>query len=159
MALLAQGRVVNPPVDVEFCATISGIQLVTYSKLGAHSAILSVPYGIPGVVVNVEHSKVRQRFSLAHEIGHWVLERAPATHDLRPIAARGRRYDALERVCDYFAVCLLMPRSWVGSFMREREWMLARPDLVDNIARIFRVSPVAAEIRLVELGHIERRSP
>jgi Zn-dependent peptidase ImmA (M78 family) len=49
---------------------------------------------------------MRQRFSIAHEIGHWVLERAPITHDLRPIASRGREFTRLERICNYFAASL-----------------------------------------------------
>jgi len=50
-----------------------------------------------------------------------------------------------------------MPRRWVGSFMRDQGWRYERGVLIERLARTFDVSRPAAEIRLVELGHIERR--
>jgi Zn-dependent peptidase ImmA (M78 family) len=87
---------------------------------------------------------VRQRFSIAHEIGHWVLERAPVTHDLAPIAHRGRAYDELERVCDYFAASLLMPRRWMQHFVAEVR-------TAGELGKFFDVSVPAMSARMREL--------
>lgn len=149
MALLAQARMPGPPVDIEVCARVAGIALVIPSDLGTDndetaSAVLMQRGEIVTALVNMRHGRLRQRFSLAHEIGHWVLERLPGTKELAPVAARGRRYDSLERVCDYFAACLLMPRPWV----RDR---VQRGDTIGDLARAFEVSAPAMSARLREL--------
>ena len=145
-ALLAKTQMRRPPVDVEFCARSAGIQLLSRDPgMGQHSALLSVPFGIPSIAVNAKHPATRQRFSIAHEIGHWVLEREPGTHELRPIAARGRAMTMLERVCDHFAVNLLMPEAWV----RDR---ISIGMTTAELARVFQVSWSAMSARLRELG-------
>src|SRR3954469_8488240 len=98
IALLAQAQITAAPVDVEMCARVAGIALVGYADLGTQDALLSIVQGIVAVLLNEKHQTSRQLFSLAHEIGHWVLERKPVTHELRPIAARGREYNAIERL-------------------------------------------------------------
>jgi Zn-dependent peptidase ImmA (M78 family) len=151
MALLTQAQLSRPPVDIDMCARVAGIQLVAYADLGEQSALLSIVEGIVGVLVNSRHWRTRQRFSLAHEIGHWVLERQPITHGLRPVAARGREYTAVERACDYFAACLLMPRHWI----RER----AESGMTNaEMTRAFDVSMPALVGRLRELGYHSGRS-
>ena len=150
MALLAQSRMAQPPVDIEWCAVTAGIRLISYDRLGGQSALLSVIEGIPVMIVERDHPRTRQRFSIAHEIGHWVLERAPLTHELQPIAARGREYTALERVCDHFAVALLMPWNW----MRDR---VAIGMTAGELAKAFEVSDGAMSRRMRELGLATQR--
>lgn len=155
-ALLAKARILKPPVDVEECARVAGIAMVTNADLGvgqgddSTSAVLMKRADVIVIVVNSRQVKARQRFSIAHEIGHWALERAPATHDLRPIAASGRRYDELERVCDYFAVCLLMPRNWI----RDR---VGSGMTIAELEKAFQVSTPALVGRLRELDYYSRR--
>lgn len=148
MGLLAQARITKPPVDVEECAQASGIALVNYIQMRVERSamLMQTREGPVAILVNEGHSLVRQRFSIAHEVGHWVLERAPVTHELRPIAARGRRaYDELERICDYFATCLLMPRNWIDHRV---EWSMTNGELT----KAFDVSMPAMLRRLRELG-------
>ncbi|HEV8654476.1 MAG TPA: ImmA/IrrE family metallo-endopeptidase [Candidatus Limnocylindria bacterium] len=151
MALLAQARITRPPVDPDECAVAAGVAIVNYMHMQSErSALLMQSHeGIVAILVNQDHAPVRQRFSVAHEIGHWVLERAPVTHELRPIAARGHAYDSMEHVCDYFAACLLMPRKWI----RDRiEWGMTNGEL----RRAFEVSQPALVARLRELGYYAR---
>jgi Zn-dependent peptidase ImmA (M78 family) len=149
-ALLALARIPRPPVDVNECARAAGIALVIPSDRGEGtdddaSAVLMQRGDVVVALINSRQSPRRQRFSLAHETGHWVLERIPGTKDLAPIAARGRKYDQLERVCNYFAACLLMPRNWI----RDRvEWGMTNGELV----KAFDVSMPALTARLRELG-------
>lgn len=155
-ALLAQARIPGPPVDVIECARVAGIALVIPSDRGEGtdddaSAVLMQRGDIVVALINSRQSPQRQRFSLAHETGHLVLERAPGTKELAPIAARGRRYDRLERVCDYFAASLLMPRNWI----RDRaEWGMTNGELV----KAFDVSTPALVGRLRELGYHSMKS-
>ena len=71
--------------------------------------------------VNASHPLARRNFSLAHELGHWLLHRSgafPPGRDLR------------ERQADLFAVELLLPerllRSWCEAYRIDDPARLAR---------------------------------
>lgn len=114
------------------------------------SAVLMQRGEVLIALINERHAPVRRRFSLAHEIGHWLLERVPGTKELAPIAARGRTYDRVERVCNYFAASLLMPRAWV----RDR---VNIGMTTGELARAFDVSAPAMAARMRELGLATQR--
>ena len=63
------------------------------------------------IVLKTSEPRQRQRFSLAHEFKHVlddpVIDRTHA--HLKP----HRRQERAERLCNYFAACLLMPRPWI----------------------------------------------
>lgn len=88
---------------------------------------------------------VRQRFTMAHELGHALM--APlATTAFRPF----RHLDAhtqRERAANHFAGCLLMPKRWVTSAYFNQ----GVRDPV-RLARHFQVSARAMRVRLDVLG-------
>jgi predicted transcriptional regulator len=94
-----------------------------------------------------EH-RLRQRFSMMHEFKH-VLD-----HTTKDFLYRDRpgstAHDQAERVADYFAACLLMPKRVV-----KRLWYQGHQDLAD-LASLLRVSPTAVRYRLDQLGLTER---
>ncbi|MEW1868642.1 helix-turn-helix domain-containing protein [Streptomyces caelestis] len=93
------------------------------SVIGLDTAALTLPQGVSGFtaldparevtisVVNTSDVPERQRFSLAHELGHVLLSDGVAAHRLD-----GRRTPA-EKRCDAFARHLLAPAEGV------RRWM------------------------------------
>jgi len=96
------------------------------------------------VAVNKAESRVRQRFSLAHEFKH-VLDSPFSTFlylDHQGVTSSERG----EQVADYFAGCLLMPRLWVRRAWREG--MHSIPAL----SRQFAVSQSAMQVRLLQIG-------
>lgn len=100
------------------------------------------------IIVNGNEPLGRQRFSLAHELKHaldypFVATLYPALPGMT--AARRR-----ELVCDDFAACLLMPRSWI-----KRAWCNDRIQEVGRLARRFDVSVQAMEVRLTALGLVD----
>ena len=98
------------------------------------------------IQISGDEAPVRQRFTLAHELGHIVLH-PNADTSLVPygdVTAAQR----LERACDHFAACLLMPKTWV-----KRAYCADGLQSVPDIARLFNVSYEAARIRLEQLGH------
>jgi Zn-dependent peptidase ImmA (M78 family) len=99
------------------------------------------------VVINATEPFTRQRFSLAHEFKHIVDHRfAKLVYSAFPT---NQRSDLTERICDYFAGCLLMPRPWVKSlyYSGVQEGM--------ELARHFAVSPAAMAVRLNQIGIAE----
>jgi Zn-dependent peptidase ImmA (M78 family) len=96
------------------------------------------------IVLRAEEAKVRQRFSLIHEFKH-VLD-DPFIEWLYPTRDGYDPEDRAERICDYFAACVLMPRMWV-----KRDWAGGGIQDIDRLARRYQVSRVAMAVRLAEL--------
>jgi Zn-dependent peptidase ImmA (M78 family) len=96
------------------------------------------------VALNGAEPRVRQRFSLAHELKHIIDHRfAEIIYDSfspldRPIL--------VEQICDYFAGCLLMPRPWLKSTYANGLQHLP------TLARQFDVSQAAMQTRLRQIG-------
>ena len=95
----------------------------------------------------------RQRFTIAHELGHWICHAQdaaePATTYCR---AKDLSQDAdrvLEREANVFGAELLMPEAAV------RQAWAASSDR-DGLAERFGVSPLAAQWRLYSFGLTER---
>ena len=107
------------------------------------------------ISLNRRDHPMRQRFTLAHEIGHWVLhpdlvgEGVDDTPAYRSTNA-GRFFNTRikpfhETQANQFAVWLLMPAEAVREAARETR----DPR---ELAKRFRVTPAAMRIRLEELG-------
>jgi Zn-dependent peptidase ImmA (M78 family) len=103
------------------------------------------------IAVNRDDSQTRRRFTLGHEFKH-ILDN-PFINVLYPKSeyASQSADDRAERMCDYFAACLLMPRSWV-----KREWARGNQD-AERLATIFNTSPAAMDRRLQDIGLIQSR--
>lgn len=78
------------------------------------------------IVLRAEEAKVRQRFSMIHEFKH-VLD-DPFIDWMYPTKHGHSPEDRAERICGYFAACVLMPIMWV-----KRDW--AGGGIQDIIAR------------------------
>jgi len=99
------------------------------------------------VVLNGAEPRVRQRFSLAHELKHIIDHRfADLIYKSFPEQDRQRM---TEQICDYFAGCLLMPRPWLKSTYASGLQHLP------TLARRFDVSQAAALVRLNQIGMVD----
>lgn len=102
------------------------------------------------ITVSSDEHPLRQRFSLAHEFKH-VLDHT-TKHFLYFDRPTVTAHDQAERVADYFAACLLMPKRVV-----KRLWGQQHQD-IGQLANMLRVSPAALQYRLDQLGLTERRA-
>ena len=103
------------------------------------------------IVVNAEEAEARQRFTLAHELGHWVCHCVDRRD--QPVFCRHRDLDlssdrALEREANVFAAELLMPEPDVRA-------AFARGGEVKELASEFGVSPLAMQWRLYSFELID----
>jgi Zn-dependent peptidase ImmA (M78 family) len=135
-----------------------GIVAVTIADISKSGLLHALPNGEFAVIVSRDDPPERQRFTIAHEVGHRLLHPAYESHGMLDQLAARSDYGRIESVVNHFAACLLMPRSWIRA-VAQREHFLERSVLIAETARRFDVSRAAAEIRLVELGHVERRPP
>lgn len=96
------------------------------------------------VLLRSTEPATRQRFSLAHELKHIV------DHRFFPLTFSGirerDRAQAAERICDYFAGCLLVPRREL------KHAYCTGTQTPSELAQLFQVSPVAIETRLSQIG-------
>ncbi len=147
------------PVPVHLVAQRLGL-LVESAPLGDEVSGLLVVDGDMGVIgYNATHPSVRQRFTIAHEVGHYILHRADTTLfiDERYFSAfRDQRSssgaDPKEREANAFAASLLMPTHLVRREIEHQRFDLADEDALSSLAATFQVSVQAMAFRLSNLG-------
>jgi len=150
LALLRTNRLLTAPVDVVSFAralSIDNVYLATFDEDGI-AGMIQRQNGIGTIWVNRLDSRSRQRFTVGHELGHWVLQLAPQDVDgawKDPGSAVAYRTTGAtsppEREANQFSAAVLMPAPLVANW-RER---LASPA---QLAAIFHVSLDAMQMRL-----------
>ena len=134
------------PVDVEGIAQQMGVK-VEYAFLrdGVSGMIRSRPPEVPVIYVDASENAARQRFTVAHELGHYVERINQGQNDFAFIDERSTKYDLHEFYADEFAGNLLMPADEI-----RRLQSLGKTNL--EIAAYFGVSPPAMNTRLRRLA-------
>lgn len=140
--LLDSAGVTTPPIDIAAVAAHCDLPIRYRSDLPAKvSGFLYCGPVRDVIVVNAHHSRVRQRFTIAHEIGHWYF-------DDPSLSFKGihRDYSTYpERGVDLFAAELLMPRP-----LLLEQWSSCTDP--STLAGRFQVSRGAMIRRLHEVG-------
>lgn len=104
--------------------------------------------------VNKNHPKTRQRFTIAHEIGHHILHADDILHydDVDDIARVYFRTDKIqssqETEANFFAAELLMPAELIEGCVDNGI------EYVHKLAEYFEVSEEAMRYRLINLGYL-----
>lgn len=135
-------------IDLEGIANIHGAD-VRYRPLGGCEARLVAYDGRAVISVSSTSIEGRQRFSLAHELAHWICDRKTgaflcAKDDIGPQNAEAR---SVEADANNFASQLILPNYLVDP------WMNAKPmtlDIASALAKDFNSSLTAAAIKLVK---------
>lgn len=139
------------PVDVFQIAERLGIRVepTPLPKNVAGFIIKEANEETPTIYVNEKDGPQRQRFTVAHELGHFITHREDAeiayVDNRDELASSGT--DPLERRCNAFAAELLMPEALV-----ERYW--AEGWRFEEMRSRFDVSKAAMLTRLKHFGFI-----
>ena len=143
------------PVDA-IATDLLGLRVVQAEQLGVSGLLVPGSRYVYLDAREARDSEGRRRFTLAHEIGHWVCQcdegRAAAPEPImcRPSDLSAKVDTALEREANNFAASLLMPERAV------RE-VAARGMDADAAADLFCVSDIAMEWRYFNLGITDHR--
>lgn len=100
------------------------------------------------ILLNENESNERQRFTLAHELGHYFLHQSKLKNDeihVDAVLYRNGINKEEERNVDYFAGALLMNRTLL-------EKIYEKTSSINELAEIFEVSTSAMTVRLDILG-------
>jgi Zn-dependent peptidase ImmA (M78 family) len=169
--LLEQMGITEPPVDVDKVARGLGYKVVFkyFDDDELSGTVFTDVGGSITLGINTFHAPVRQRFSIAHEIGHAQMHIAgkqandelfvdpPARTLFRDGKASLGEYKQ-EIEANQFAAALLMPADFVsrlGSHLVKTNPSISVAEIVESLARGFEVSTQAMKYRLVTLGVIE----
>lgn len=157
--VLQKAEALRAPVPVDLVAHRLGL-VVEATTLGDDvSGVLVVRDGKGTIGVNQTHPSVRQRFTIAHEIGHYVLHRERSSlfidksytavyRDTR--SSKGD--DRPEIQANQFAAALLMPRELVLAEVEKHGFDLGDEAALERLAEKFQVSLQAMTYRLSNLG-------
>lgn len=148
------------PVPIDVVAERVGLKTES-SVLGDDvSGLLVVEKGRGAIGYNSTHARVRQRFTIAHEIGHYLMHVKTSTQSRlfidRYVAFRddessaGNDWEEVE--ANAFGAALLMPGDLVREEIRKNDLDLDDEDDLSALAKRFHVSTSAMSYRLVNLG-------
>lgn len=139
-------------IDLEAIAWTRGVSVRYRALEGCEARILGVgDFAI--VTVNNQCSIGRQRFSLAHELGHWHFHRGKVmVCRSDEIGNYSNQASPAEKHADTYAANLLMPRYLFQPVLRSSRQIDF--EVVRKLADIFGVSTTAAAIRCIEAGDI-----
>lgn len=159
--LLSRFGIVAPPVDTQWLAAQLGVIVIPEKMTSDVSGMLLRGEDQNVIGVNADHAPVRQRFTVAHELGHLLLHRGrPLILDTGARVSINRRdglsstaTDREEIEANRFAAALLAPEKMVRQEVRRSD-LLTAEDLVESMARTFNMSRVAMNNRLTNLGVI-----
>jgi Zn-dependent peptidase ImmA (M78 family) len=144
---------IDPPANLDALACIIGLQIREVNSKGFEGALVRVPGRLRGIVAVRagirEHG--RKRFTIAHEIGHYLL---PGHGSIMPICREDqvdiwtkesiRKEDAANR----FASELLLPSDRISLILRNRNPSMATARFISNK---FETSLISAALKCIEV--------
>lgn len=161
--ILRKHEINEPPIPVEEISVGEGLAVLESPFASDVSGALIRSGGIAGIAVNASQHPNRKRFTIAHELGHYLLEHKGNEDHLdwkftvlRRDGNSSEANDTQEMEANFFAASLLMPRDYLRRDLNLRanfngEAELQQDDIL-TLARRYQVSEKAMSYRLINLG-------
>lgn len=167
--ILLANNIKSAPVNIEKIAENQKIQIVEQSIEDEVAGFLLKDFDSKNALigVNTHHHSNRQRFTVAHELGHYFLHEHEGVHfDSKTTGLRmylrneksTTGTDLEEREANLFAAELLMPEDLLRQDLADIEavYLIDEDDkTIKDLADKYQVSPMALTYRLANLGYIE----
>jgi Zn-dependent peptidase ImmA (M78 family) len=156
--LLREFEIRQPPVPVDRLAKKLGLLLAPLPADDEISGAIIRKSGRVVIAVNPAHHANRQRFTVAHELGHYFFHAGLEEHVDQNFRVAWRNADSSKAVnwtevqANRFAAELLMPTRFLEKDLDSLHRIDKRT--VAMLARKYVVSPEAMKIRLSQLGII-----
>lgn len=157
--VLQENYIQEPPVDVYEIARNYGIKIVVEDFPDDYENVagfINIEDGRPVMYVNASDPENRKKFTVAHELGHWLLHEDAIREDpTKTVLFRvplGRpNKDPLESEANAFAAELLVPMDFF-------EKLQSRKDN-QELADVFKVSAEVIGYRKIALSHGQKTKP
>ncbi len=162
-ALLSRLGIDEPPVDVANVTKLLGISLQLADLGDDCSGMLVRAEGGAVIGVHYAHPPNRQRFTIAHELGHFELHEGGTYVDrsttLRLRSSANNSGSVVEeREANQFAAALLMPAPWLRRELKMHAVDLGDDESLRALCDKFGVSNQAMMYRLMNLGLLDDAS-
>jgi len=160
-AIFNEIKVDSLPVKIEDIAKQRGLRVMPYAFDEDISGVLVIEDGLGTIGYNQSESRVRRRFTIAHELGHYELHKEKSKlfmdKGFRAIFHRkntGITEDTkkMEEEANAFAASILMPDHLLIKELEKIEFDLSSEDDIKNLAKIFDVSSTAMYYRIRNSG-------
>lgn len=155
--LLKAHNVRSAPIPVDKIAKAIGVQL-KFSPLDEElSGMVFIKDGTPIIGVNSLHHPNRQRFTIAHELGHLVMHRDILSNEvhvdkqfriLMRDAAAAAGTDTIEIEANKFAAELLLPGFLIDQILTMNSFDIDDQEPLAKLAKKFRVSKQTLEYKI-----------
>jgi Zn-dependent peptidase ImmA (M78 family) len=150
------------PIPIEEIARIRGLKVIPYPLGEDVSGLLSIEKNGQGTIgYNQDEPKVRRRFTVAHELGHYELHKEQSHLFIdkqfiyRSLNSKNTPVNQVMEVeANTFASAILMPTELVRHEIGHRQIDLANEEVIKDLAGKFEVSVFAMSIRLKDLGFL-----
>ena len=158
-AILKGTGIVSAPIPIEDLAQMENLRIRRYDLGENVSGVLIIQNGIGTIGVNPNDSPLRQRFTIAHELGHYVLHRGDSdlfidkgfkVHFRDGKSSKGEEKKEIE--ANAFAAAILMPHRLLISQIKSANIDLADDEAIKKLAQKFGVSPMAMTYRISNLN-------
>ncbi len=143
----------KPPIDIRMIAEYLGVEYHEKPyKRDVDGYYFRTMDGIPHAVINSHPGKPagRKRFTAGHELYHHLKSLESTSPTIYYMDSIRTKTDPLERACDKFAACLIMPDEAVVELWDSING--GKTQRLAAIADMFRVTTVAMRVRLAETG-------
>ncbi len=158
--LLDEFEIAEPPVPVRKLARGRGARIFLEGQEGDLSGFLFRREKEIIIGVNTNQAPIRQRFTIAHELGHLLLHDLDDLHVDHGFVVRLRSdvsslgLDEAEMEANRFAAELLMPTRLLKEDLEGTELDLTNDQTFRSLAKRYGVSAQALAIRLTGLGYL-----
>ena len=158
--ILDEFKINELPIPVNEIAIKRGLEVKAYDLGEDVSGALVINNGKGFIGYNPTESKVRQRFTIAHELGHYELHNKQNVSALfvdKQFKVEFRNLDSStgemvrEREANAFAAALLMPERLLRKEIKNHHFDLSDDDNLQELAKLFNVSVSAMTFRLMNL--------
>lgn len=156
--LLKKYGITIPPIPIKDIVRKEGIELLSYDLGENVSGVLVIENGKGTIGFSPNTSRVRQRFTIAHELGHYILHRQSRSEvfvdkDFIVKYRSEKKYSPAEirqeQEANVFAASLLMPKALLQAELARKDYQdLSETEFIGAMAKVFDVSIPAMTYRL-----------
>ena len=148
-SILDKLNIVSAPIPIEKIANLFSLAIIYYPKFpNSVSGTIIKDDDFHAIGVNENHSKVRQRFTIAHELGHYIMGHDENTY----LDDSFDKSTDKEREANKFAGELLMPFEILKTDIEKNVYN------IPSLAKRYEVSEQAMSIRLLETNLINNHN-
>jgi Zn-dependent peptidase ImmA (M78 family) len=156
--LLKKYGITSPPIPIKDIVRKESVELLSYDLGENVSGILVIENGKGTIGYSPNNSRMRQRFTIAHELGHYILHRQARNEvfvdkDFIVKYRSEKKYSQAEirqeQEANAFAAFLLMPKALLQAELARKDYQdLSETEFISAMAKVFDVSIPAMTYRL-----------